>query len=210
MLFRYLFTSVLALGFASAARAETRQADTTNIQLKNSALDIIRSLDNVPMTDERVLVQPPIAADIFTAECDGGCKPGFLCTWYDQNDKPDQVNRREHWLRLGAFVTITAVSCGYGVRGTVTFSNEEGDRYEHELVLDQMVVLPDNLPPVFYTHARARPVREPYLREGKLWGCNAFSRERDTFDDLGVFFVNERFKRSFKGGEIAAWKCALF
>lgn len=333
MLFRYLFTSAVALGLASAAPAETRQATTINVQLKHSNLDVIKTLDNVPLTDERVPVDPAFSADIVNAVCDGGCKIGFHCTLYTQNDNAQiQVGPGETKFIFDAFATITAVSCAPGlpaeaeakrqadgegglvveltnhplevtetirlnadgqprpvnfdftvsvastrcaevcipelayhcqlfdralqpvgnltgpgslrfpqgqqpfigqitcyddfgqgtvvderseqkikarqsddvVQGTVVFSNEEGDRYEHELVLDEMIALPENVLPVFYTEATVILLHDPFDR---FWSCKAFARGRATFDDLGVFYANEKFIKTFEGGEIHTWKC---
>lgn len=332
MLFRYLFTSAVALGLASAAPAETRQATTINVQLKHSTLDVIKTLDNVPLTDERVAVDPAFSADIVNAVCDGGCKIGFHCTLYTQNDNQIQVGPGETKFIFDAFATITAVSCDAGlpaeaetkrqaegegglvveltnhplevtetirlnadgqprpvnfdftvsvastrcaevcipelayhcqlfdralqpvgnltgpgslrfpqgqqpfigqitcyddfgqgavvderseqkikarqsddvVQGTVVFSNEEGDRYEHELVLDEMIALPENVLPVFYTEATVILLHDPFDR---FWSCKAFARGRATFDDLGVFYANEKFIKTFEGGEIHTWKC---
>lgn len=333
MFFRYLFTSAVALGLASAAPAETRQATTINVQLKHSNLDVIKTLDNVPLTDERVPVDPAFSADIVNAECDGGCKIGFHCTLYTQNNNAQiQVGPGETKFIFDAFATITAVSCAPGlpaeaeakrqaegegglvveltnhplevtetirlnadgqprpvnfdftvsvastrcaevcipelayhcqlfdralqpvgnltgpgslrfpqgqqpfigqitcyddfgqgtvvnerseektkarqsddvVQGTVVFSNEEGDRYEHELVLDEMIALPENVLPVFYTEATVILLHDPFDR---FWSCKAFARGRATFDDLGVFYANEKFIKTFEGGEIHTWKC---
>ncbi|KAH8779962.1 hypothetical protein F5883DRAFT_540954 [Diaporthe sp. PMI_573] len=333
MLFRSLFTSALVLGFASAAPAETRQATTINIQLKHSILDVIKSLDNVPLTDVPVPVDPPFTGDIVNAVCDGGCKIGFHCTLYGQNeDAQIEVGPGETKFIFDAFATITAVSCAPGlpagaeekrqdegegglvveltnhplevtetirlnadgqprpvnfdftvsvvstrcaeicipelayhcqlfdrglqpvgnltgpgvlrfpqgqepfigqitcyddfgqgavvderaehdaearqsddvVRGTVVFTNEEGDRYEHELVLDELIVLPENVLPVFYTDATVILLNDP---RDRFWSCKAFARGRATFDDLGVFYANERFNKTFEGGEIHWWKC---
>lgn len=332
MLFRYLLTSAVALGLASAAPAETRQATTINVQLKHSTLDVIKTLDNVPLTDERVPVDPAFSADIVNAVCDGGCKIGFHCTLYTQNDAQIQVGPGETKFIFDAFATITAVSCAAGlpaeaeekrqtegegglvveltnhplevtetirldadgqprpvnfdftvsvastrcaevcipelayhcqlfdralqpvgnltgpgslrfpqgqqpfigqitcyndfgqatvvderseektkarqsddvVQGTVVFSNEEGDRYEHELVLDEMIALPESILPVFYTEATVILLHDPFNR---FWSCKAFARGRATFDDLGVFYANEKFIKTFEGGEIHTWKC---
>lgn len=333
MLFRYVFTSALALGFASAAPAETRQATTINIQLKHSTLDVIKTLDNIPLTDAPVAVDPSFTADIVNAECDGGCRIAFHCTLYGQNDNAQiQVGPGETKFIFDAFATITAVSCALGlpaeaeakrqadvegglfveftnhplevtetirldadgqprpvnfdftisvvstrcaeicipelayhcelfdralqpvgnltgpgamsfpqgqqpfigqitcyddfgrgivvderseeknrarqsddvVQGTVVFSNEDGDRYEHELVLDELVVLPENVLPVLYTDATVILSHDPRKR---FWACKAFARGRATFDDLGVFYANEKFIKTFQGGEIHTWKC---
>lgn len=333
MLFRYLLASAAALGFTSAAPAEPRQATTINIQLKHSLLDVIKTLDNVPLSDERVPVDPSFTADIVNAECDGGCKIAFHCTLYGENENlPIQVGPGETKFIYDAFARITAVSCAPGlpseaetkrqaegeggllveftnhplevtetmrvsadgkprpvdfdstvsvvstrcaeicipelayhcqlfdralqpvgnltgpgaltfpqdkqpfisqitcyndfgqgsavterseektkaresddvVQGTVVFSNEEGDRYEHRLVLDELVVLPENVLPVFYTDATVILSHDPLNR---FWACKAFARGRATFDDLGVFYANEKFIKTFEGGEIHTWKC---
>lgn len=333
MFFRYLFTSALALGVASAAPAETRQATTINVQLKHSILDVIKSLDNVPLTDVPVPVDPSFTADIVNAECDGGCRIAFHCTLYGPNEEAlVQVGPGETKFIFDAFATITAVSCAPGfpaeveskrqaegegglvveftnhplevtetirldadgqprpvnfdftvsvvstrcaeicipelayhcqlfdralqpvgnltgpgaltfpvgqqpfisqitcyddfgqgvavdersedkteprqnddvVQGTVVFSNEDGDRYEHDLVLDELVVLPDNVLPVFYTDATVILSHDP---RNRFWACRAFARGRATFDDLGVFYANTRFDKTFEGGEIYTWKC---
>lgn len=333
MLFQYLFTSAIALGFASAAPAETRQATTINIQLKHSILDVIKTLDNVPLTDVSVPVDPPFTADIVNAECAGGCKIGFHCTLHGENENAQfQVGPGETKFIFDAFAKITAVSCAPGlpaeaeakrqaegeggliveftnhplevtetirldadgqprpvnfdftvsvvstrcaeicipelayhcqlfdralqpvgnltgpgalsfpqgqqpfigqitcyddfgkgsavaerseektkvrqsddvVQGTVVFTNEEGDRYEHELVLDEVVALPLNVLPVFYTEATVILSHDP---RNRFWACKAFAQGRATFDDLGVFYANEKFIKTFEGGEIFNWKC---
>jgi hypothetical protein len=333
MLSRYLSTAAFALGLASGAPAETRQAPTINVQLKHSILDVIKSLDHVPLTDAPVPVDPPFVGEIVNAECDGGCRIGFHCTLYGQNENAQiEVGPGETKFIFDAFATITAVSCAPGlpasteakrqdegegglvvqltnhplevtetirldadgqpravnfdftvsvastgcaeicipelayhcqlfdralqpvgnltgpgslrfsegqqpfigqitcyddfgrgavvderaeqkpkprqngdeVQGTVVFTNEEGDRYEHELVLDELVVLPDNVLPVFYTDATVILLNDPYDR---FWSCHAFARGRATFDDLGVFYANTRFDKTFVGGEIHWWKC---
>lgn len=333
MLFRYLFSSALALGFASAAPAETRQATSINIQLKHSILQVIKTIDNVPLTNERVPVDPSFTGDIVNAECDGGCKIAFHCTLYgEKEDAQFQVGPGETKFIFDAFAKITAVSCAPGapaeaetkrqaegegglvveftnhplevtetirlsadgqprpvdfdftvsvvstrcaeicipelayhcqlfdralqpvgnltgpgsktfpqgqqpfisqitcyddfgkgnavaerseaktearqsddvVKGTVVFSNEEGDRYEHELVLDEVVAMPLNVLPVFYTEATVILSHDP---RNRFWACKAFALGRATFDDLGVFFANEKFIKTFEGGEIFNWKC---
>lgn len=333
MLFRCLLSSALALGFASAAPAETRQATSINIQLKHSILQVIKTIDNVPLTNERVPVDPSFTGDIVNAECDGGCKIAFHCTLYGENeDAQFQVGPGETKFIFDAFAKITAVSCAPGapaeaetkrqaegegglvveftnhplevtetirlnadgqprpvdfdfsvsvvstrcaeicipelayhcqlfdralqpvgnltgpgsktfpqgqqpfisqitcyddfgkgnavaerseaktearqsddvVKGTVVFSNEEGDRYEHELVLDEVVAMPLNVLPVFYTEATVILSHDP---RNRFWACKAFALGRATFDDLGVFFANEKFIKTFEGGEIFNWKC---
>lgn len=333
MLSQYLFTSALALGLAAAAPAEPRQGATINVQLKHSILDVIKTLDNVPLDDVPVPVDPPFASDIVHAECDGGCRIGFHCTLYGENENAQiEVGPGETNFIFDAFATITAVSCATGlpaateekrqdegegglivqltnhplevtetirldadgqpravnfdftvsvastgcaeicipelayhcqlfdralqpvgnltgpgslrfpegqqpfigqitcyddfgrdvvvneraekqtearqndevVQGTVIFTNEEGDRYEHELVLDELVVLPDNILPVFYTEATVILLNDPHDR---FWGCRAFARGRAAFDDLGMFYANTRFEKTFEGGEIHWWKC---
>lgn len=110
MLLRYLFTSVLALGLASAAPAQTRQDPTINVQLKHSASGVTKSLSNVPLTDVTVAFDPPFTADIFNAECDGGCR--FQCTLHGPNEEvqvplgPSETN-----FKLDATALITGVSC---------------------------------------------------------------------------------------------------
>ncbi|KAG8160811.1 hypothetical protein KVR01_009075 [Diaporthe batatas] len=334
MLSLYLFTSTLALGLATAAPAETRQGPTINVQLKHSRLDVVKTLDNVPLDDFPVPVDPAFLGDIVNAECDGGCKIGFHCTLYGQNENAKiEVGPGETKFIFDAFATITAVSCAPGlpappeekrqdegegglvvqftnhplevtetirldadgqprtvnfdftvsvvstgcaeicipelayhcqlfdralkpignltgpgslrfpegqqpfigqitcyddfgrdavvheravqhtkarqvvqgaVQGTVIFTNEEGDRYEHELVLDELVVLPDNVLPVFYTEATVILLNDPHDR---FWGCRAFAHGRAAFDDLGMFYANTRFEKTFEGGEIHWWKC---
>lgn len=331
MLFRYLCASVFALGFASAAPAESRQATTINIQLKHSILDVIKTVDDVPLTNDRVAVDPPFTGDIVNAECDGGCKIGFHCTLYGENDNAQfEVGPGETKFIFDAFAKLTAVSCAPGlpaetkarrqdeggllvqftnhplevtetirldadgqpravnfdstvsvvstrcaeacipelayhcqlfdralqpvgnltgpgaltfpqgqqpfisritcyddfgqgtvvderseektkarqsddaVKGTVVFTNVEGYRYEHELVLDELVTLPENVLPVYYDDATVVLSHDPWDR---FWSCKAFARGRATFDNLGVFFANEKFIKTFEGGEIHTWKC---
>lgn len=90
------------------------------------------------------------------------------------------------------------------VQGTVVFSNEDGDRYEHELVLDELVILPETLLPVVYTDGTVVLSQDP---RDRFWSCKAFARGRATFDNLGIFYANEKFVKTFGGGEVHAWKC---
>lgn len=93
---------------------------------------------------------------------------------------------------------------GGEVQGTVVFSNEQGDYYEHELVLDELVTLPDTLLPVLYTEGTVILSYDPLDR---FWSCQAFARGRATFDNLGTFYANERFDKTFEGGYVYTWKC---
>lgn len=90
------------------------------------------------------------------------------------------------------------------VRGTVVFTNEEGDRYEHELVLDELVVLPESILPVVYTDGTVTLSHDPHNR---FWSCKALARGRASFDALGVFYANEKFIKTFAGGQVNNWIC---
>jgi hypothetical protein len=116
MLFRTLLPSVLALGFASAAPTETRQAPTINVYLRHSILQVVKELDNVPLTDVPVPVDPLFIGDIVDAQCDGGCRIGFHCTLYGPNENSHiEVGPGQTHFILDAFATITAVSCAAGL-----------------------------------------------------------------------------------------------
>ncbi|POS71368.1 hypothetical protein DHEL01_v210236 [Diaporthe helianthi] len=333
MLSGLLLTTALAMGYASAVPAEPRQGPTIHVQLKHSLLDVIKTLENVHLDDVPVPVEPPFSSDTVIAECNGGCRIGFHCTLYGENENAQiEVGPGETKFIFDSFATITAVSCASGlpdateekrqdegegglvvqltnhplevtetirldadgqpravnfdfkvsvastgcaeicipelayhcqlfdralqpvgnlagpgslrfpdaqqpfigqitcyddfgldavvdepseqqtkarqsedvVQGTVVFTNEDGDRYEHELVLDTLVALPDNVLPVFYTEATVNLSNDPHDR---FWACHAFARGRAAFDDLGIFYANTRFQKTFEGGEIHWWKC---
>lgn len=90
------------------------------------------------------------------------------------------------------------------VEGTVVFTNEAGDRYEHELVLDETVALPESILPVVYTDGSVILSQNSRHR---FWTCKAFARGRASFDALGVFYANEKCRKTFTGGEVSSWIC---
>lgn len=218
MLSSRFYTVALAFGLASAVPTETRQAGTTiTVQLEHSGLNAIKTVV-VPLGGVSVPVDPWFTANIVDAECTGGCRIGFHCDLFGPTGGlPIEVGPGQTTFIFDAFANITSVSCDAGLpagekrqaddppQGTVVFSNDAGDSYEADLVLGELVILPESILPVIYTDATVVLSYDP---RQPIWTCHAYARGREELVDLGVFWENTKFVDTFEGGLVYAWECA--
>lgn len=230
-----LALGALASAVPAPAPPETRQDGTTiTVQLEHSTLNAIRTV-TVPLTGVPVAVDPWFTANIVDAACTGGCRIGFHCSLLGPaagaGGPPIQVGPGRTTIIFDAFANITAVSCDLGLpaaeeeaqgaahktrktrqtgadvnapQGSVVFTSQDVV-YEADLVLNELVQLPEYLVPVVFTDATVVLTHDP---RRPIWSCHAYARGREENVDLGVFWVNTKFVDTFEGGLVFAWECA--